>query len=211
MLRAISLSIESVSLIMEGQGIIESDNQGNYQIHTSRRLPAMFKSWIYCYRWRNRIESFFNVDIQGGDEATANDGYALADDGSLTITESQLVDELGVTKTAVVDVADANDAGFFAESGEGEWTYWPNEDFDGNLAMNVETSGGGEVSSHSLSIKSLMIQFKLMNRKQKLLKQKSSKWQSHNKLMTKLKMLRSEDNVADVTNRTGRYYLYLDP
>ncbi|WP_146537705.1 hypothetical protein, partial [Vibrio crassostreae] len=53
----------------------------------------------------NRIESFFNVDIQGGDEATASEGYALAGDGSLTITESQLVDELGVSDTAnVVDV-----------------------------------------------------------------------------------------------------------
>lgn len=92
------------------------------------------------------------MDIQGSDEA-ASEGYVLADDGSLTITESQLVDELGVSDTAqVVDVADANDAGFFAESGEGEWTYWPNEDFDGNLAMNVDVNDGGEVSSHSLSI-----------------------------------------------------------
>ncbi|MGF1851013.1 tandem-95 repeat protein [Vibrio satsumensis] len=147
-----SMSIESVSL-MEGQGVIESDNQGNYQFTPAEDYTGDVQVGFIATDGENRIESFFNVDIQGGDEAAASEGYALADDGSLTITESQLVDELGVSDTAqVVDVADANDAGFFAESGEGEWTYWPNEDFDGNLAMNVDVNDGGEVSSHSLSI-----------------------------------------------------------
>ncbi|MFM2607725.1 tandem-95 repeat protein [Vibrio chagasii] len=147
-----SLSIESVSL-MEGQGVIESDNQGNYQFTPAEDYTGDVQVGFIATDGENRIESFFNVDIQGGDEAAASEGYTLADDGSLTITESQLVDELVVSDTAqVVDVADANDAGFFAESGEGEWTYWPNEDFDGNLAMNVDVNDGGEVSSHSLSI-----------------------------------------------------------
>ncbi|WP_442852138.1 tandem-95 repeat protein [Vibrio sp. MED222] len=147
-----SLSIESVSL-MEGQGVIESDNQGNYQFTPAEDYTGDVQVGFIATDGENRIESFFNVDIQGGDEAAASEGYDLADDGSLTITESQLVDELGVSDSAqVVDVADANDAGFFAESGEGEWTYWPNEDFDGNLAMNVDVNDGGEVSSHSLSI-----------------------------------------------------------
>ncbi|MEZ8744004.1 tandem-95 repeat protein [Vibrio sp. 10N.261.49.A5] len=147
-----SLSIESVSL-MEGQGVIESDNQGNYQFTPAEDYTGDVQVGFIATDGENRIESFFNVDIQGGDEAAASEGYALADDGSLTITDAQLVDELGVSDSAqVVDVADANDAGFFAQSGEGEWTYWPNEDFDGNLAMNVEVNDGGEVSSHSLSI-----------------------------------------------------------
>ncbi|WP_261809205.1 tandem-95 repeat protein [Vibrio toranzoniae] len=147
-----SLSIESVSL-MEGQGVIESDNQGNYQFTPAENYTGDVQVGFIATDGENRIESFFNVDIQGGDEATVSEGYALAGDGSLTITESQLVDELGVSDTAnIVDVADVNDAGFFAESGEGEWTYWPNEDFDGNLAMNVEVDDGGEVSSHSLGL-----------------------------------------------------------
>ncbi|MEZ9566089.1 tandem-95 repeat protein [Vibrio artabrorum] len=147
-----SLSIESVSL-MEGQGVIESDNQGNYQFTPAEDYTGDVQVGFIATDGENRIESFFNVDIQSGDEAAASEGYALADDGSLTITNAQLVDELGVSDSAqVVDVADANDAGFFAQSGEGEWTYWPNEDFDGNLAMNVEVNDGGEVSSHSLSI-----------------------------------------------------------
>ncbi|MFA0554693.1 tandem-95 repeat protein, partial [Vibrio sp. 10N.222.55.A1] len=147
-----SLSIESVSL-MEGQGVIESDNQGNYQFTPAEDYTGDVQVGFIATDGENRIESFFNVDIQSGDEAAASEGYTLADDGSLTITDAQLVDELGVSDSAqVVDVADANDAGFFAESGEGEWTYWPNEDFGGNLAMNVEVNDGGEVSSHSLSI-----------------------------------------------------------
>ncbi|PTP15251.1 polymer-forming cytoskeletal family protein [Vibrio sp. 10N.286.51.C3] len=147
-----SLSIESVSLV-EGQGVIESDNQGNYQFTPAEDYTGDVQVGFIATDGENRIESFFNVDIQGGDEAAASEGYALADDGSLIITDAQLVDELGVSDSAqVVDVADANDAGFFAESGEGEWTYWPNEDFDGNLAMNVEVNDGGEVSSHSVSI-----------------------------------------------------------
>ncbi|MFH0294095.1 tandem-95 repeat protein, partial [Vibrio alginolyticus] len=147
-----SLSIESVSL-MEGQGVIETDNQGNYQFTPAEGYTGDVQVGFIATDGENRIESFFNVDIQGEGETTTSEGYALADDGSLTLTEAQLIDELGIIPSAeVLDVADANDAGFFAKSGDEEWTYWPNDDFDGNLAMDVQVNDNGEVSTQNLSI-----------------------------------------------------------
>ncbi|MDW1767653.1 tandem-95 repeat protein [Vibrio sp. Vb2532] len=147
-----SLSIESVSL-MEGQGVIETDNQGNYQFTPAEGYTGDVQVGFIATDGENRIESFFNVDIQGEGETTTSEGYALADDGSLTLTEAQLIDELGISPSAeVLDVADANDAGFFAKSGDEEWTYWPNDDFDGNLAMDVQVNDNGEVSTQNLSI-----------------------------------------------------------
>ncbi|WP_447472538.1 tandem-95 repeat protein [Vibrio harveyi] len=147
-----SLSIESVSL-MEGQGVIETDNQGNYQFTPAEGYTGDVQVGFIAADGENRIESFFNVDIQGEGETTTSEGYALADDGSLTLTEAQLIDELGISPSAeVLDVADANDAGFFAKSGDEEWTYWPNDDFDGNLAMDVQVNDNGEVSTQNLSI-----------------------------------------------------------
>ncbi|HHF3208405.1 TPA: tandem-95 repeat protein [Vibrio diabolicus] len=147
-----SLSIESVSL-MEGQGVIETDNQGNYQFTPAEGYTGDVQVGFIATDGENRIESFFNVDIQGEGETTTSEGYVLADDGSLTLTEAQLIDELGISPSAeVLDVADANDAGFFAKSGDEEWTYWPNDDFDGNLAMDVQVNDNGEVSTQNLSI-----------------------------------------------------------
>ncbi|WP_104024787.1 tandem-95 repeat protein [Vibrio hyugaensis] len=147
-----SLSIESVSL-MEGQGVIETDNQGNYQFTPAEGYTGDVQVGFIATDGENRIESFFNVDIQGEGETTTSEGYALADDGSLTLTEAQLIDELGISPSAeVLDVADANDAGFFAKSGDEEWTYWPNDDFDGNLTMDVQVNDNGEVSTQNLSI-----------------------------------------------------------
>ncbi|EPE6795841.1 tandem-95 repeat protein [Vibrio alginolyticus] len=147
-----TLSIESVSL-MEGQGVIETDNQGNYQFTPAEGYTGDVQVGFIATDGENRIESFFNVDIQGEGETTTSEGYALADDGSLTLTEAQLIDELGISPSAeVLDVADANDAGFFAKSGDEEWTYWPNDDFDGNLAMDVQVNDNGEVSTQNLSI-----------------------------------------------------------
>ena len=147
-----SLSIESVSL-MEGQGVIETDNQGNYQFTPAEGYTGDVQVGFIATDGENRIESFFNVDIQGEGEITTSEGYALADDGSLTLTEAQLIDELGISPSAeVLDVADANDAGFFAKSGDEEWTYWPNDDFDGNLAMDVQVNDNGEVLTQNLSI-----------------------------------------------------------
>ncbi|MFH4627643.1 tandem-95 repeat protein [Vibrio alginolyticus] len=147
-----SLSIESVSL-MEGQGVIETDNQGNYQFTPAEGYTGDVQVGFIATDGENRIESFFNVDIQGEGETTTSEGYALADDGSLTLTEAQLIDELGISPSSeVLDVADANDAGFFAKSGDEEWTYWPNDDFDGNLAMDVQVNDNGEVSTQNLSI-----------------------------------------------------------
>ncbi|WP_039977082.1 tandem-95 repeat protein [Vibrio jasicida] len=147
-----SLSIESVSL-MEGQGVIETDNQGNYQFTPAEGYTGDVQVGFIATDGENRIESFFNVNIQGEGETTTSEGYVLADDGSLTLTEAQLIDELGISPSAeVLDVADANDAGFFAKSGDEEWTYWPNDDFDGNLAMDVQVNDNGEVSTQNLSI-----------------------------------------------------------
>ncbi|HHF2985469.1 TPA: tandem-95 repeat protein [Vibrio alginolyticus] len=147
-----SLSIESVSL-MEGQGVIETDNQGNYQFTPAEGYTGDVQVGFIATDGENRIESFFNVDIQGEGETTTSEGYALADNGSLTLTEAQLIDELGISPSAeVLDVADANDAGFFAKSGDEEWTYWPNDDFDGNLAMDIQVNDNGEVSTQNLSI-----------------------------------------------------------
>ncbi|MDG2626861.1 tandem-95 repeat protein, partial [Vibrio parahaemolyticus] len=147
-----TLSIESVSL-MEGQGVIETDNQGNYQFTPAEGYTGDVQVGFIATDGENRIESFFNVDIQGEGETTTSEGYALADDGSLTLTEAQLIDELGISPSAeVLDVADANDAGFFAKSGDEEWTYWPNDDFDGNLAMDIQVNDNGEVSTQNLSI-----------------------------------------------------------
>ncbi|MEZ8477390.1 cadherin-like domain-containing protein, partial [Vibrio splendidus] len=79
--------------------------------------------------------------------------YTLSDDGSLTLTSSRLLDELGLDASLeVTGITDANDAGFFAESGSSEWTYWSNDDFDGNLTMNVEISDNGVVFNHDLSL-----------------------------------------------------------
>ncbi|MEZ8852029.1 tandem-95 repeat protein [Vibrio cyclitrophicus] len=79
--------------------------------------------------------------------------YIISDDGSLTFASEQLLDELGVnTSSEILDITDSNNAGFFAESGDSEWVYWPNDDFDGNLTMSVEINDNGVTSSHDLSI-----------------------------------------------------------
>ncbi|MCV5640157.1 cadherin-like domain-containing protein, partial [Escherichia coli] len=64
-----SLSIESVSL-MEGQGVIETDNQGNYQFTPAEGYTGDVQVGFIATDGENRIESFFNVDIQGESETT---------------------------------------------------------------------------------------------------------------------------------------------
>lgn len=82
---------------MEGQGVIETDNQGNYQFTPAEGYTGDVQVGFIATDGENRIESFFNVDIQGEGETTISEGYALADDGSLTLTEAQLIDELGIS------------------------------------------------------------------------------------------------------------------
>ena len=146
-----SLTIESVSLV-EGKGIIESDLQGNYQFTPAEDYTGNAQVGFIATDEENRIESFFNVDIQSDGHSNINDDYILSD-GSLTLTEEQVILELGVSSSAeVLDIIDNNDAGFFSKIGIGEWSYWPNDDFDNQLSMDVEINDNGIVSNHNLDI-----------------------------------------------------------
>ncbi|PMH43746.1 hypothetical protein BCU68_12905, partial [Vibrio sp. 10N.286.49.B3] len=145
-----SLSIQSVSL-MEGEGIIEMDNQGNYQFTPAEGYTGDVQVGFIASDGENQIESFFNVNIDGSSEIS-ND-YAISDDGSFVIQEAQILDELGLSPSAeVLDVNDESGVGFFAESGDGEWTFWPNDDFTGELPLNVSVNDNGTVEDHSTTI-----------------------------------------------------------
>ncbi|MDR9826275.1 tandem-95 repeat protein, partial [Vibrio sp. FNV 38] len=145
------LSIESVSM-MEGQGIIESDNNGNYQFTPAEGYDGPVEIGFIASDGENRIESQFNVNLQGSSEISED--YVQAEDGSITVGEEQLLNELDLSpSTEVLDVVDDGDVGFFVESGENEWTFWPNDDFNGELPMKVEVNDNGNVVEHSLTVK----------------------------------------------------------
>ncbi|WP_435532831.1 tandem-95 repeat protein [Vibrio hippocampi] len=145
-----ALSIESVSL-MEGQGMIESDNEGNYQFTPADGYDGPVEIGFIATDGENRVESQFNVNLQGSSEIS--DGYVQADDGSIVIGEEQLLNELDVSPSAeVLDVVDDGDVGFFVDSGDSEWTFWPNDDFNGELPMKVEVNDNGSVTEHSLTV-----------------------------------------------------------
>ncbi|MDN2483094.1 tandem-95 repeat protein [Vibrio agarivorans] len=145
-----ALSIESVSM-MEGQGIIESDNEGNYQFTPAEGYEGPVEIGFIATDGENRIESQFNVNLQGSSEVS--DEYVQGDDGSIVFAEEQILNELDLSPSAeVLDVADSGDVGFFVDSGDNEWTFWPNDDFNGEVPMKVEVNDKGTVEEHSLTV-----------------------------------------------------------
>lgn len=145
-----SLSIESVSM-MEGQGIVESDGAGNYQFTPAEGYEGPVEIGFIATDGENRIESQFNVNLQGSSEVS--DEYVQGEDGSIVFAEEQLLNELDLSPSAeVLDVTDTGDVGFFVDSGENEWTFWPNDDFSGEVPMKVEVNDNGNVEEHSLTV-----------------------------------------------------------
>ncbi|MGR5260440.1 tandem-95 repeat protein, partial [Vibrio astriarenae] len=145
-----ALSIESVSL-MEGQGMIETDNAGNYQFTPAEGYVGPVEVGFIATDGENRIESQFNVNLQGSSEVSEE--YVQGQDGSIVFAEEQILNELDLSPSAeVLDVADAGDVGFFVESGNNEWTFWPNDDFNGEVPMKVEVNDNGLVEQHDLTV-----------------------------------------------------------
>ncbi|UJF20370.1 cadherin-like domain-containing protein (plasmid) [Vibrio sp. SS-MA-C1-2] len=133
-----ALSIESIRLL-QGDGVLETLSNGEYQFTPAENYTGEAQVGFVASDGENQIESFFNVEI--GDDDTA-----------YTYTENQLLEQLGLTEGTITNVEDVGDLGFFTESAQDEWTFWPNDDFTGEIVMDVTVDNGGQQDVHSLSL-----------------------------------------------------------
>ncbi|NLS14421.1 tandem-95 repeat protein [Vibrio sp. SM6] len=146
------LMIESVTLT-KGQGIIETAGDGSYQLIRAEGFDGELELGFIASDGEHQIVSHVEVI---NDLSTANgssEEYTLAENGSLTLTSAQLLQELMLGPDDIVtDVTDTDDAGYFAVAPNDEWIYWPSEPFDGELNMLVEVEIDGQLESVPLTL-----------------------------------------------------------
>nr|WP_281222040.1 tandem-95 repeat protein [Photobacterium sanguinicancri] len=142
-----TLSIESVQLI-SGQGILETKGEGEYSFSPAEGFNGEAKIAFVASDGQESIRSHFNVNV-----AEPESSFMLNEQGALELSSSDILTSLGLDGSLDVAAVDYHgEAGTLIEDGEGGWMFWTDEEFDGNLELDVTTSDGESKTQHDLTL-----------------------------------------------------------
>jgi hypothetical protein len=137
------MSIESVTLL-EGEGLIESDGQGGYQLTLTEGYTGSAQIGFVASDGENSVESHFNIAV---DEQTSGsiEPLAQSEDGSININGEQVLQNLDVADDASLSELNyTGDEGALVPSGDDQWTFWPAPEFGGDIPLEATVQSGGE-------------------------------------------------------------------
>ncbi|WP_156493336.1 tandem-95 repeat protein, partial [Oleiphilus sp. HI0125] len=144
------LSITGVQ-ITDGVGVLRQSSDGTYTYTPDPDFSSEAQISFVASDDLNSVTSFVNVNvINAAPEVVAVDqasNYTVAEDGSITFTESELLTAVGATDAdgdtmTVEGLGVQPDSGTVINNGDGSWTVWPDSDFGGNMELTYMVNDG---------------------------------------------------------------------
>ncbi|WP_163938752.1 cadherin-like domain-containing protein, partial [Paraferrimonas sp. SM1919] len=90
------------------------------------------------------------------DAAVVEDAsYSIEEDGSLTFTDAQLLagaSDIDGDDLSVADVSYSGSDGVFTNNGDGSYTFSPNENFNGDVALSFAVSDGTTTTAANIDV-----------------------------------------------------------
>ncbi|MGF1870524.1 tandem-95 repeat protein [Photobacterium indicum] len=149
-----TLSIESVQLIT-GQGVLETNSEGEYTFVPAEGYTGEAHIAFVATDGEESVRSHFTVDINEAedDSSQQNSDFMLDEFGALHLAESDILTALNLEPSLDVTSIDYNgDDGALVENGDGNWVFWTDDDFNGQLELDVSTTDGDSAAMHSLQL-----------------------------------------------------------
>ncbi|CAG23614.1 hypothetical protein PBPRB1754 [Photobacterium profundum SS9] len=149
-----TLSIESVQLIT-GQGVLETNSEGEYMFAPAEGYTGEAHIAFVATDGEESVRSHFTVNINEaeGDSSELSSDFTLDEFGALHLAESDILAALNLDLSLDVTSIDYNgDDGALVENGGGNWVFWTDDDFNGQLDLDVSTTDGDSTAMHSLQL-----------------------------------------------------------
>ena len=141
------LSIESVQLIA-GQGVLETNSEGQYTFTSAQSFAGQAQIAFVATDGNSSIQSHFNVAVAEPETSE----FMLDEMGSLTLTPEELLEALNLSdESTITDVDYHGEQGTLIQDGD-EWVFWSDDDFAGQLPLEVTSSDGETTAVHQLSL-----------------------------------------------------------
>ncbi|MDV5167887.1 tandem-95 repeat protein [Photobacterium rosenbergii] len=142
------LSIESVQVI-GGQGVLETNSEGQYTFTPAQGFAGQAQIAFVATDGNSSIQSHFNVEVAEPEPSE----FMLDEMGSLELTQSILLDALNLGEESTITAVDYHGVqGTVIEDEEGWWVFWSDDDFTGQLPLEVTSSDGETTAVHQLSL-----------------------------------------------------------
>ena len=141
------LSIESVQII-GGQGVLETNSEGQYTFTPAQGFSGQAQIAFIATDGNSSIQSHFNVAVAEPEPSE----FMLDEMGSLTLTSEELLASLNLSDESTITAVDYHgDQGTLIQDGD-EWVFWSDDDFAGQLPLEVTSSDGETTAVHQLSL-----------------------------------------------------------
>ncbi|MCQ1060947.1 tandem-95 repeat protein, partial [Photobacterium sp. ZSDE20] len=142
------LTIESVQLV-GGQGVLETNSEGQYTFSPAQGFVGQAQIAYVATDGENSIQTHFNVDVA---EPEASD-FVLDEMGSLELTQADLLAALNLGDESTITGVDYHgEQGTVVENGDGWWVFWSDDDFTGQLPLEVTSTDGDATSVHQITL-----------------------------------------------------------
>ncbi|PSU44640.1 hypothetical protein C9J12_26570 [Photobacterium frigidiphilum] len=149
-----TLSIESVQLIT-GQGVLETNSEGEYTFAPADGYTGGAHIAFVATDGEESVRSHFTVYINEAedDASQQSSDFTLDEFGALHLAENDVLAALNLDLLLDVSSVEYNgDAGTLVENGDGNWVFWTDDDFNGQLDLDISTTDGDSMVMHSLQL-----------------------------------------------------------
>ncbi len=143
------LSISGVEVI-GGEGVVLDHGDGTYTFTPDEGVTGDVAIGFSATDGTSTIQSQLNVAIADPDPAE----YTMAEDGSLTLTTAELLDQVGAVDStgSIDDVTVDPDAGTVIDNGDGTYTFWSDPDYNGTVQLQVSASDANNSGTGNINL-----------------------------------------------------------
>ncbi|MDF4995629.1 cadherin-like domain-containing protein, partial [Vibrio parahaemolyticus] len=135
-----NLTVEGVSYD-GGDGILTDNGNGTYTFAPNENFNGDVNFSFDVSDGTDTVSANIDVSVTPVDDApvSGNLAYSVDEDGSIRLSQEQLLSQASDVEgdVALANVSYSGNDGSFVDNGDGTYTFTPNENFDGNISLDV--------------------------------------------------------------------------
>ncbi|MDF5371889.1 tandem-95 repeat protein, partial [Vibrio parahaemolyticus] len=134
------LSIENV-LYTGADGVLTDNGDGTYSFAPNENFNGDVQFTFDVSDGTGSTPAFIDVSVTPVNDppVAGSTSYTVQEDGQITISDEQLLANSSDVEgdVALANVSYSGNDGSFVDNGDGTYTFTPNENFDGNISLDV--------------------------------------------------------------------------
>nr|WP_086937415.1 tandem-95 repeat protein [Thaumasiovibrio occultus] len=129
------VSLESIQII-SGQGLLEQDADGTYTFTPAEGFSGQVELGFVATDGTDSVRSLVEINVNDVQPSLQPD-----DDGAVMVSREAVSAQMDLSESDVISEIDySGDQGTLIDTDDDNWTFWPDDDFNGELPLDVSVN-----------------------------------------------------------------------